>query len=290
MKVLVTGGTGFVGQHSVRALLDAGHTVKLFARSAAKVPFKDVEVAEGDVTDAGAVAKAIAGCDAVLHCASVYSLAAKKNAEMLRVNVAGTRTVLEAGIAAGCNPVVHVSSPMALLGSTPRGQTLSADSPVGDPLGVYPRTKRDSELAAADRHSPGRRHYLPGQRLGPGGSPPRRVKLHRAADDARTRAAHNHRPHRDRPRRRRRGRARGAHEAAQGSRPLSGPWSCGAPLRPAAPGVRGGGRAAPKPAGAAARRDHGIADLRPGRRARHPMGEQPRRRLPHLARPPGGQR
>jgi dihydroflavonol-4-reductase len=148
MKVLVTGGTGFVGQHSVRALLDAGHTVRLFARSGAKVPFKDLEVAEGDVTDAGAVAKAIAGCDAVLHCASVYSLAAKKNAEMLRVNVAGTRTVLEAGIAAGCNPVVHVSSPMALLGSTPRGQTLSADSPVGDPLGVYPRTKRDSELVA----------------------------------------------------------------------------------------------------------------------------------------------
>lgn len=148
MKVLVTGGTGFVGSHSVRALLDAGHTVKLLARSAAKVPLQRVEVAEGDVTDAAAVAKSVAGYDAVLHCASVYSLAAKKNAEMLRVNVAGTRTVLEAGIAAGCNPVVHVSSLMALLGGTPRGQTVSADSPVGDPLGVYPQTKRDSDLVA----------------------------------------------------------------------------------------------------------------------------------------------
>jgi dihydroflavonol-4-reductase len=148
MKVLVTGGTGFVGSHSVRALLDVGHAVKLLVRDPARVPFKGLEMARGEVTDANAVAKAIAGCDAVLHCASVYSYDPRKDAEMLRVNVAGTRNVLEAGLAAGCNPVVHVSSLVALIGGTPRGRTLSADSPVGEPLGVYPRTKRDSELIA----------------------------------------------------------------------------------------------------------------------------------------------
>lgn len=169
MKVLVTGGTGFVGQHSVRALLDAGHTVRLLARDPARVPFKELEVATGDVTDAAAVAKAVAGCEAVLHCASVYSLESRKNAEMKRVNVAGTRNVLGAGIAAGCNPVVHVSSLMALLGGTPRGHTISADSPLGDPLGVYPQTKRDSDLVARELQETGRPVVItyPGSVWGP---------------------------------------------------------------------------------------------------------------------------
>lgn len=155
MKVLVTGGTGFVGLHSVRALLAAGHTVKLLARDPARVPSKDLEVARGDVIDAGAVAKAVAGCDAVLHCASVYSLQWKKRAEMRRINVAGTRIVLEAAIAAGCNPVVHVSSLVALLGGAPRGAALTADGPVGDPYGVYARTKRDSEIVARELQAQG---------------------------------------------------------------------------------------------------------------------------------------
>lgn len=155
MKVLVTGGTGFVGSHSVRALLAAGHQVRLLARSAARVALKGVEVAEGDVTDTAAVAKAVAGCDAVLHAASVYSLQWSKHAEMRRVNAAGTRIVLEAGIAAGCNPVVHVSSVVALLGGTPRGGTVFADSPVGNPMGVYAKTKRDSEVVARELQAKG---------------------------------------------------------------------------------------------------------------------------------------
>lgn len=148
MKVLVTGGTGFVGSHTVRALLAAGHQVRLLVRDRARVAAKDVDVADGDVTDKAAVERAVADCDAVLHAASVYSLRSAKYAEMRRVNAAGTRIVLEAGLAAGCNPVVHVSSVVALLGGTPRGGVLGADSPVGAPLGVYAKSKRDSELVA----------------------------------------------------------------------------------------------------------------------------------------------
>jgi len=169
MKVLVTGGTGFVGLHSVRALLAGGHDVRLLARDPARVRTPGVEVAVGDVTDPAAVSKAVAGCDAVLHAASVFSYQRKKRAEMLRVNVAGTRTVLEAGIAAGCNPVVHVSSLMALLGGTPRGATVSADSPVGNPLGLYAKTKRDSDFVARALQAKGHPVAItyPGSVLGP---------------------------------------------------------------------------------------------------------------------------
>jgi len=169
MKVLVTGGTGFVGSHSVRALLAAGHQVRLLVRNRAKASIQGVELSDGDVTDRAAVERAVAGCDAVLHAASVYSYRSSMYGEMRRINVAGTRIVLEAGIAAGCNPVIHVSSVVALLGGTPRGGTLSAESPVGAPFGVYMRTKRDSEVVA--RELQGRGHPVvityPGSVWGP---------------------------------------------------------------------------------------------------------------------------
>jgi nucleoside-diphosphate-sugar epimerase len=132
MKVLVTGGTGFVGSHSVRALLAKGHQVKLLARNPKRVEMKDVDVAAGDVTDRAAVAKAVAGCDAVLHCASIYSLEARKNAEMLRVNVGGTRNVLEAGVAAA--PVFQlIAAAGAHLPNSAEGAYLTwRDHPVGN--------------------------------------------------------------------------------------------------------------------------------------------------------------
>jgi nucleoside-diphosphate-sugar epimerase len=169
MKVLVTGGTGFVGSHSVRALLAAGHQVRQLVRDAARIRVPGTEVAVGDVTDPAAVAKAVAGCDAVLHCASVYSFLRSKHAEMRRINVAATRIVLQAGLAAGCNPVVHVSSFVALLGGTPRGGVLTADSPLGAPMGVYAQTKRDSDAVARELQAQGKPVVItyPGSVWGP---------------------------------------------------------------------------------------------------------------------------
>ena len=84
MNVLVTGGTGFVGSHTAKALKRAGHHVRVLARSEPKAEsvFKaiDVDVDEimvGDVTDPVAVARAIKGCDAVIHSAAMVSTADK---------------------------------------------------------------------------------------------------------------------------------------------------------------------------------------------------------------------
>lgn len=153
MKVLVTGGTGFIGSHSVAALLSQGHQVRLLARSRDRVArslsplgVAEVESVLGDVTVPGSVEEAMAGCDAVLHVAAVYSFDARAAARMHEVNVRGTEIVLGTAVRAGLDPIVHVSSYVALL--PPGGAVLTPDSPVKWPHGAYSRSKAESELVA----------------------------------------------------------------------------------------------------------------------------------------------
>src|SRR5262249_23246163 len=122
MFVLVTGGTGYVGSHTVAALTRAGHGARVLARSpdriaAALEPFgvSGVETSLGDVPDPVAVARALDGCDAVVHAASVFSMNPRRAEEMRAVNVRGTDTVLGSAHRLGLDPIVHVSSELALL-------------------------------------------------------------------------------------------------------------------------------------------------------------------------------
>jgi dihydroflavonol-4-reductase len=163
MRVLVTGGTGFVGCHTTKALIDAGHDVKLLVRARERIRpaleplgIGDVDYSVGDVTDRADVETALSGCDAVVHAASVYALSSSRAAEMERVNSAGTEVVLGLAHEAGLDPIVHVSSYAALL-PPPRGGVITADSPVGRPAGPYGRSKADSERIARrlqDRGAP----------------------------------------------------------------------------------------------------------------------------------------
>ena len=154
MLVVVTGGTGFVGSHAVAALLGAGHRVRVLARSPerargalAPLGVDKVETVIGDVTDAAAVGHALDGCDAVVHAASVFSFDARKAEEMREVNVRGTENVLGAAHRLGLDPIVFVSSELALLPPAD-GAILTADSPVGQTGWPYCRSKADSELVA----------------------------------------------------------------------------------------------------------------------------------------------
>lgn len=96
--VLVTGGTGFLGEHVVAALLDAGFTVRALARASSPVLAElGAEVIRGDVTAPGAALDAaIAGTDAVFHLAGVVSRDPDDGQRMMRTHVDGTRCVLEA--------------------------------------------------------------------------------------------------------------------------------------------------------------------------------------------------
>ena len=101
MKVLVTGGTGFVGSHSVKAIVDAGHDVRLLVRAPARVApaleplgVGGVDHLAGDATDAESVRRAMDGCNGVLHAAAVFSYDARDAREMQRVNARATEVVL----------------------------------------------------------------------------------------------------------------------------------------------------------------------------------------------------
>lgn len=161
MRIMVTGGTGYVGSHLVVALLERGHDVRLLVRRAEQVPITfgphgvtiaPDDVVVGDVLDPDAVGRALVGCDGAVHAAAVMSLDPRREAEILATNVGAARLVLNEALAHGCDPVVHVSSSVALIrhgGSGP-------DLPLGDLALPYSRSKIASEVVARELQAAGR--------------------------------------------------------------------------------------------------------------------------------------
>ena len=130
MRVYVTGGSGFIGSHVVRELRERGAEVR------------DELV---DLGDRPALERAIAGCDAVVHVAALYSFDDTRP-ELERVNVEGTRNVL-AACAAGVRRLVHTST-CGTCGPVPGRQATEEDSPPDWELAVpYKRTKLDGGAA-----------------------------------------------------------------------------------------------------------------------------------------------
>ncbi len=112
MKVLVTGGSGFLGSHVADALTDAGHDVSIFDLSPSPYIRADQKMVIGDITDEAAVSQAISGCDVVYHMAALADIneAMDKPSDTVRVNILGTLNVLEAARAAELTRVVLASS------------------------------------------------------------------------------------------------------------------------------------------------------------------------------------
>lgn len=117
MKALVTGATGFVGSHVVRALSEAGHEARALHRSSSRLDGLaglSYESALGDVTDLDALRVASAGCDWVFHVAAVADYWRADQSHMMDVNVEGTRRVLQAARENGVKRVVFTSSAAAV--------------------------------------------------------------------------------------------------------------------------------------------------------------------------------
>src|SRR5262245_14349715 len=108
MKYFVTGATGFIGGRVVRQLVEAGHHVTALVRSPARAKRLQelgVTLSEGDVTDRASLRAPMEAVDGIFHIAGWYRLGARHLEMNRRVNVEGTRNVLETmrdlGIAKG---------------------------------------------------------------------------------------------------------------------------------------------------------------------------------------------
>jgi dihydroflavonol-4-reductase len=150
VRVLVTGATGFLGVAICKELLARGHAVRALVRPASALAGLEglgVEVARGDVLDAGSVRAALAGEDAVVHAAGIARIGADAR-ETFEVNVRGTEVVLGAALDARVARAVLTSS-TSVTGGT-RAPAIADESTPGtaEALGIgYFVSKLRSERA-----------------------------------------------------------------------------------------------------------------------------------------------
>ena len=154
MKVLITGASGFLGSHVAEQLSLKGHDVRALVRETSDTKFlatlSSVSLVYGSLEDRDSVLAACEGVDAIVHSASLVK--ARSTAEFRRVNVQGTRHVLDGAVEHGVGRLVYVGS-LTARAPSPNGERLPTDAQPA-PVTAYGRTKLEAErlvLEAKDK-------------------------------------------------------------------------------------------------------------------------------------------
>lgn len=145
--VLVTGATGFIGAHILRAVLEAGAEARALARRGsdqANLAGLDVEVVEGDLGDRESLERALAGVDTLFHAAARYDLSRWQGRGLWRANVLGTERIMRAALRQGVERVVHTSS-VAAVGGVGKAVNEECWAKTASAPGPYERSKIVSE-------------------------------------------------------------------------------------------------------------------------------------------------
>ena len=152
MRVMVTGGTGFTGSHTVKAFVDAGHSVRLLVRDRDKVRrvfdphgigIPEDQVVVGDIVEEDSVTRAMEGCDAVFHCAAVVDMRRSMAKTVLDTNARGVDLVVGGAVRRGLPSVVYVSSISIFF--VPGCPPLHEGLPIAPAGTAYARSKADAE-------------------------------------------------------------------------------------------------------------------------------------------------
>ncbi|MBE8163434.1 MAG: SDR family NAD(P)-dependent oxidoreductase [Bdellovibrionaceae bacterium] len=152
-KILVTGATGFIGTHLVKALVKKNYLVCILHRASSNLEAflslgSSVTYVQGDVTDPSSLDKAIQGKDYVFHLAGLISSSHKDKALMEKINVEGTRHVIQACLRHSIKRLIYVSSVVAV-GASANKEILNEDSVYEDKLNklsYFDTKKRAEEL------------------------------------------------------------------------------------------------------------------------------------------------
>jgi len=173
MKIFITGATGFIGTHLVRRLAQTEHKLYCLARKTSKVSELEkfgVAIAYGDVTDKDSLLQGMKGCDWVVNLANIYSFWEPDKRVYEKVNVDGTKNVMQCALETGISKVLHVST--AGIYGKPADSPFTEESPVGPVrFSQYFQTKYEGDLVTWEFYEKKRLPLLmvyPGAVLGPG--------------------------------------------------------------------------------------------------------------------------
>lgn len=125
-KILITGGTGFLGSYIIKQLVEKNYAVRAIRRGnklptwISKEITDKVEWVEGDILDVVALQDAMESVDTVIHSAAIVSFLRKDREQMYQVNVEGTANVVNMALEKNVSRLVHISS-VAALGRTAGG-------------------------------------------------------------------------------------------------------------------------------------------------------------------------
>ena len=172
MRVMVTGGTGFAGSHTVRRFVESGHSVRLLVRDADKarrifdpleIELSDRDLVVGDIVDEASVRNAMQGCDAVYHGAALVSMKRSMAKRVLETNARGVELVVGGAHRRGLASIVYVSSLSVFFTGGPN--PISIDDPVAPGTTAYAKSKVAAEQYVRDlqrRGAPIRTSYPSG--------------------------------------------------------------------------------------------------------------------------------
>ena len=154
MRILVTGGHGFVGRHLVRSLLGEGHAVSTLYRhegQPASLDGLDVVLAPGDLNDGRGLRAAVEGAESIFHLAGLTRSLTRSH--MMRTNVGGTRKLVEAARQAGFAGRFLFCSSLAACAPSASGVPVDEESARPEPLTWYGESKLRAETIVREAAS-----------------------------------------------------------------------------------------------------------------------------------------
>jgi dihydroflavonol-4-reductase len=156
-RVLVTGGSGFIGQHLVSALVARNRQVRVLDLVPPEHSLPDVQYVQGSVLDSGAVNQAFEDVGEVYHLAALPGMWLPNKADFLNVNYHGTEVVITAARKRGVARFLHCSTESILFRAPSSGNAAGEHclQPVDDMPGLYTRSKMLAELLAMQAASLG---------------------------------------------------------------------------------------------------------------------------------------
>ena len=130
-KVLITGATGFIGNHVTRLCLEQGHQVRVMVMKGedrSPLDGMNVEFVEGNLLEPDSLTAAVQGMDRMFHLAALFAVWTKDPDLHYKINVEGTRHLMKAALAAGVEKIVYTSS-IAAIGTDGKGTPSTEKTP-----------------------------------------------------------------------------------------------------------------------------------------------------------------